>query len=215
MVSGNLSCGSSYAGAAASYRVVTSLPCSLLIPFFRVSKLTITSHRTPHTPYGAHDAGAPATTVQRSQQPASAQESSRADGRWSYTNKSALEVKSNGPAGTALFTPETHFHTCEATLGRHVRARALLSSSCSTCVGAIDAHTAPPSHSESIESVQVLSSMVPREHSCTFGTHATPLSPSRLWVCPRAFFHSRAPPPTRCRSASLLSTPRASLHVTA
>ena len=68
MVSGNRSCGSSYAGAAASYRVVTSLPCSLLIPFFRVSKLTITSHRTPHTPYRAHDAGAPATTVLNNRQ---------------------------------------------------------------------------------------------------------------------------------------------------
>ena len=68
MVSGNLSCGSSYAGAAESYRVVTSLPCSLLIPFFRVSKLTITSHRTPHTPYRAHDAGAPATTVLNNRQ---------------------------------------------------------------------------------------------------------------------------------------------------
>ena len=90
--------------------------------------------------------------------------------------------------------------------GRRARSVALRAQRAS--VRSLHAHTAPPSHTESIESAQVLSSMVPREHSCITGgsTHMSlPLSPSRLWVCPRAYFHSRAPPPTR--SATLLSTP--------
>ena len=181
---------------------VTSLPCSLLLPFFRVSKLTITSHRTPHTPYRAHDAGAPATTVLNNRQALKSQVAPTDGG----VIPIKAHLKSSQMGGAALFTPETHFHTCEAPLGRLVCARALRRAS---CVGAIDAHTAPPSHTESIESAQVLSSMVPREHSCTFGgnTCDSLCLPSRLWVCPRAYFHSRAPPPTRCRSASLLSTP--------
>ena len=191
---------------------VTSLPCSLLLPFFRVSKLTITSHRTPHTPYRAHDAGAPATTVLNNRQALKSQVAP--------TDGGVIPIKahlksSQMDRGQPYSHPRRIF-----TLARlrsaalcALRARALRRAS---CVGAIDAHTAPPSHTESIESVQVLSSMVPREHSCTFGTHATPLSPSRLWVCPRAFFHSRAPPPTRCRSASYLppSSPPRALHCT-
>ena len=88
------------------------------------------------------------------------------------------------------------------------RARSVALRAQRASVRSLHAHTAPPSHTESIESAQVLSSMVPREHSCITGgsTHMSlPLSPSRLWVCPRAYFHSRAPPPTR--SATLLSTP--------
>jgi hypothetical protein len=51
---------------------------------------------------------------------------------------------------------------------------ALRRSPCSTCasVRSLHAHTAPPSHTESIESAQVLSSMVPCWQSGS--THASP-----------------------------------------
>ena len=76
-------------------------------------------------------------------------------------------------------------------------------SPCSTCasVRSLHAHTAPPSHTESIESAQVLSSMVPCWHSGSI--QRLPLSLMTV-IFPRAFPQSRA---AADQYASLLATP--------
>ena len=81
--------------------------------------------------------------------------------------------------------------------------RSVARSPCSTCasVRSLHAHTAPPSHTESIESAQVLSSMVPCWHSGS--TQRLPLSLMTV-IFPRAFPQSRA---AADQYASLLSTP--------
>jgi hypothetical protein len=150
-------------------------------------------------------------------------------GRWNCIPIKALEVKSNnnnraaprgGPqnkgGGTANYShPRCLFHTCAAPLrARFVRSPSL---SCSTCVGAIDAHTAPPSHTESIESAQVLSSMVPREHSCTFGGNTCDslcLPQNCGFVRVPIFTVARRRRPDADLPPSS-PPPRASLHVTA
>jgi hypothetical protein len=68
-------------------------------------------------------------------------------------------------------------------------------------VRSLHAHTAPPSHTESIESAQVLSSMVPCWHSGSI--QRLPLSLMTV-IFPRAFPQSRA---AADQYASLLSTP--------
>ena len=86
-------------------------------------------------------------------------------------------------------------------------------SPCSTCasVRSLHAHTAPPSHTESIESAQVLSSMVPCWQSGS--THASPFV-SHDCDFFRVPFRSRAPPPTSTTPSS--PPPRAfHCHVTA
>ena len=65
----------------------------------------------------------------------------------------------------------------------------------------LHAHSAPPSYTESIESAQVLSSMVPRGHSCISGV-------SLCLSHDRGFSHAGV---AADQSASLLSTPCASL----
>jgi hypothetical protein len=78
----------------------------------------------------------------------------------------------------------------EEALGTFRFIVALRRSSCSTCVKRslhrCIAARAPPSRTESIESAQELSSMVPRGHSCISGwsTMCLPLSLSRLWFFP-------------------------------
>ena len=69
-------------------------------------------------------------------------------------------------------------------------------------VRSLHAHTAPSSHMESIESAQVLSSMVPCWHSGS--TQRLPLSQMTVIFSPRAFPQSRA---AADQYASLLSTP--------
>ena len=67
--------------------------------------------------------------------------------------------------------------------------------------------TAPPSHTESSESAQVLSSTVPAGTSASQGTHA--LAPTRLPSSHECGFFSRAFPQSRAddQSASFLSAP--------
>ncbi len=78
--------------------------------------------------------------------------------------------------------------------------RAPCARSCSVALRAqrasvsLHAHTVPPPHAESIESAKVLSSMVPRGHSCISGGSTYRVSPV-----------ARAP--ASDQSASFLSTP--------
>jgi hypothetical protein len=79
-------------------------------------------------------------------------------------------------------------------------------------VRSLHAHTAPPSHTESIESAQVLSSMVPCWHSGS--TRASPFASLMTVIFFRVPFRSRAPPPTSTPPSS--PPPRAfHCHVTA
>ena len=73
-------------------------------------------------------------------------------------------------------------------------------------VRSLHAHTAPPSHTESIESAQVLSSMVPCWHSGS--TRASPFVSHDCDLF-RVPFRSRAQPPTSTPPSS--PPPRASL----
>ena len=82
-------------------------------------------------------------------------------------------------------------------------SRLLLRSSCSVALRAqrasvrsLHVRTVPPSHAESIESAQVLSSMVPRGQSCISGGSTYRVSPVA---------RARAPPPTNPPPSSPLS----------
>ena len=206
-------CGSSCAGRGASRRVD-------LIPFFpRVSlKLTITSHRTRHTGCRRLVTFSSISTDRLS----SAQVAPwLRRGRWNCIPIKALEVKSNnnnraaprggpqnkGGGDSQLFTPEMSFsHLC----GSASCALRALSVALVLNVRRCDrrAHRTAFAHGIDRVSSSAFLHGAPRALLHLRREHMRlPLSPSKLWVCPRAYFHSRAPPPTRCRSASLLSTP--------
>ena len=149
-----------------------------------------------------HDAGAPATTVLNNRQALKSQVAPTDGG----VIPIKAHLKSSQMGGAALFTPETHFHTCEAPLGRLVCAARARSPSCIVRRCDRRAHRTAFAHGIDRVSSGAFLHGAPRALLHLRREHMRlPLSPSKLWVCPRAYFHSRAPPPTR--SATLLSTP--------
>jgi len=93
-----------------------------------------------------------------------------------------------------------------------VRARSVALCAQRASVRSLHAHTAPPTHTESIESAQVLSSKVPHGLSCNTpeGAHMrSPFVSLTTVVFFRVPFRSRAPPPTSPPPSS--PPPRASL----
>ena len=193
---------------------VTSLPCSLLLPFFRVSKLTITSHRTPHTPYRAHDAGAPATTVLNNRQALKSQVAPTDGG----VIPIKAHLKSSQMGGAALFTPETHFHTCEAPLGRLVCAARARSPSCIVRRCDRRAHRTAFAHGIDRVCSGAFLHGAPRALLHLRNTCDSLVSLTTVGLSACLFSQSRAAADQMqicLLSASLLSTPRASLHVTA